>query len=74
MMTRRNLLGTGITLAAGLGLGFGRVALAAGKWTMPDEHRKQERVYVAYAASADVWEDIAADVNATVARLARAIA
>ncbi|MFK8401820.1 agmatine/peptidylarginine deiminase [Pseudomonas sp. BGr12] len=74
MMTRRNLLGAGMTLATGLGLGLGRVALAAKPWYMPDEHRKQERVFVAYAASPDVWEDIAPDVNATVARLARAIA
>lgn len=73
-MTRRNLLGAGMTLATGLGLGLGRVALAAKPWYMPDEHRKQERVFVAYAASPDVWEDIAPDVNATVARLARAIA
>lgn len=74
MLTRRNLLGAGMTLATGLGLGLGRVALATERWYMPDEHRKQERVFVAYAASADVWEDFAPAVNATVARLARAIA
>ncbi len=41
---------------------------------MPDEHLPQERVFVSYAASSAVWEDIAEDVNETIAELARTIA
>lgn len=74
MLTRRNLLGAGMTLATGLGLGLGRVALATERWYMPDEHRRQERVFVAYAASPEIWKDWAGAVNATVVRLARTIA
>ena len=76
MPTRRTFMQQ---MAAGtlLGLTGGAVCargIAAGSWTMPDEHLPQERVFVSYAASSTVWKEWATPVNAAVARLAKAIA
>lgn len=76
MPTRRTFMQQ---IAAGslLGLTAGAASargIAASSWFMPDEHLPQERVFVSYAASSNVWKDWAAPVNAAVARLAQAIA
>lgn len=82
MSTRRDFM-KHLTLAAGLGavtsLGLGvgapraRAALA-GNWYMPDEHAAQERMILAFAASAAIWRDWATPVNDCIALLARTIA
>lgn len=62
---------------ATLGLsGLARSAAAAPPrgWRMPDEHGRQARVIVAFAASPRVWGDSAAAVNDCIGGLARTIA
>lgn len=82
MSTRRDFIkqltlaaGVGAVSALGLGLSAPRARAAlAGSWYMPDENEAQERVFLAFAASASVWEDWATPVNNTIALLAKTIA
>jgi agmatine deiminase len=67
--------GLGAVASLGLGLNAPRVQAAlSGSWHMPDENAKQERIFLAFAASTSIWEDWATPVNNTVALLAKAIA
>jgi agmatine deiminase len=82
MSTRRDFIkqvmaASGIGAVASLGLGFGAArvpAALASSWFMPDEHARQERVIVAFAASSRVWQGWETAVNNTIAQLARTIA
>lgn len=82
MSTRRDfikqfslLTGLGALASLGLGLNAPQVKAAlAGSWYMPDEHAPQERIFLAFAASAAVWEDWASPVNNCIALLAKTIA
>lgn len=49
-------------------------AHAPAGWRMPDEHARQERIVLAFAASERVWGGSAAAVNDCIAQLARTIA
>ncbi len=67
--------GLGAVASLGLGLNAPRVQAAlSGSWHMPDENAKQERIFLAFAASTSIWEDWATPVNNTVALLAKTIA
>ncbi|WP_327440332.1 agmatine deiminase family protein [Pseudomonas donghuensis] len=60
---------------AGLGLGPLRLAMAAdARWFMPEEDQAQRRIFLAFAAAENVWEDQADAVNSCIAQLARTIA
>lgn len=82
MSTRRRFLeqfsattGSGAAASPGLDFHAPRAQeVAADLWRMPDEDMPQERVFLAYAASPDIWGDWARPVNRTVALLARTIA
>lgn len=82
MSTRRDFIkhlslaaGLGAVASLGLGVSAPRVRAAlANSWYMPDEHAPQERVFLAFAASASIWADWATPVNNCVALLAKTIA
>lgn len=82
MSTRRDFIkhlslaaGLGAVASLGLGVSAPRVRAAlANSWYMPDEHGPQERVFLAFAASASIWADWATPVNNCVALLAKTIA
>jgi agmatine deiminase len=82
MSTRRDFIkhlslvaSLGAVASLGLGVNAPRVRAAlANSWYMPDEHGPQERVFLAFAASASIWDDWATAVNNTVALLAKTIA
>jgi agmatine deiminase len=82
MSTRRDFIkhlslvaSLGAAASLGLGVNAPRVRAALGNsWYMPDEHGPQERVFLAFAASASIWDDWATAVNNTVALLAKTIA
>lgn len=82
MSTRRDFIKQ-LTVAAGLGavasMGIGvsapQVRAALGNsWYMPDENELQERVFLAFAAQAAIWQDWATPVNNCIALLAKTIA
>jgi agmatine deiminase len=82
MSTRRDFIkqltaaaGLGVVASMGIGLSAPQVRAALGNsWYMPDENEFQERIFLAFAASAATWEDWAAPVNDCIALLARTIA
>jgi agmatine deiminase len=82
MSTRRDFIkqltaaaGLGVVATMGIGLSAPQVRAALGNsWYMPDENELQERIFLAFAASAATWEDWAAPVNDCIALLARTIA
>ncbi|WAC43062.1 agmatine deiminase family protein [Pseudomonas sp. SL4(2022)] len=82
MSTRRDFIkqltaaaGLGVVASMGIGLSAPQVRAALGNsWYMPDENELQERIFLAFAASAATWEDWAAPVNDCIALLARTIA
>ena len=67
----------GVRAAAALGLGLltpaARAAPGSG-WRMPDESAPQARAFIAFGAQDAIWDDITADVQAALGRIARAIA
>jgi agmatine deiminase len=82
MSTRRDFIkqfsviaGLGAVASMGLGLNAPRVRAALGSsWYMPDENASQERIFLAFAASAAIWQDWASPVNNCIALLAKTIA
>lgn len=82
MSTRRQFIkqlsaSAGIGAVASTGFGFDvprAYAAAADHWHAPDEHMPQERVFLAYAATSRIWKDWTAQVNSSIALLARTIA
>jgi len=82
MSTRRDFIkhlslvaSLGAVASLGVGVSAARVRAALGNsWYMPDEHAPQERVFLAFAASASIWADWATPVNNCVALLAKTIA
>jgi agmatine deiminase len=82
MSTRRDFIkqlsavaGLGAVASMGLGLNAQQVrAAVAGSWYMPDENELQERIFLSFAATTNIWGDWAAAVNNTVALLAKTIA
>lgn len=82
MSTRRDFIkqltaaaGLGVVASMGIGLSAPQVRAALGNsWYMPDENELQERIFLAFAASAAVWDDWATPVNNCIALLAKTIA
>ncbi|MFP5420854.1 MAG: agmatine/peptidylarginine deiminase [Gammaproteobacteria bacterium] len=82
MSTRRDFIkqltaaaGLGVVASMGIGLSAPQVRAALGNsWHMPDENELQERIFLAFAASAAVWDDWATPVNNCIALLAKTIA
>lgn len=82
MSTRREFMkqvsvvaSLGAAASMGLGLSAARaVAANKGRWHMPDEGDKHQRVFIAFGAQEVIWEDFTPDVQDALGLIARTIA